>query len=430
MTDYREQIPELREAIMAMEIVDTHEHLPRKESERDQNNDVLGEYLIHYFNRDLVSAGLSPEDCQAATDPKKPLSERWKLVEPYWEVCRYTGYGRSLDIAAQGIYGIDGIRTETIAALNDAYIAARKEKNHFSRVLKDLSKIRVSVLDCYGLDEIQRADRDFFHMSYNINALVSPYSIESMDAQGKEIGILPRSFQDWLDICDASIDKAYADGATSLKCSLAYNRTLAFPRVTFAEAEACWNAAHIEKRMTHQGEGHFDTGEGMENYIMHHILRKAERMGATIQFHTGLQEGNGNMLTNSNPALLANLLLQYTQLRFDLFHIGYPYMGETGALCKNFPNAFIDMCWAHIISPRASMLALDEWLDAVPYNKISAFGGDYCFVDGVYGHQMLARENVCKVLSRKVLAHEITTDAAVAIAHALFVDNPSRILNV
>lgn len=30
--------------------------------------------------------------------------------------------------------------------------------------------------------------------------------------------------------------------------------------------------------------------------------------------------------------------------------------------------------------------ALLEWFDTVPLNKISAFGGDYLSVDGVYGH--------------------------------------------
>jgi hypothetical protein len=81
-------------------------------------------------------------------------------------------------------------------------------------------------------------------------------------------------------------------------------------------------------------------------------------------------------------------------VNFDLFHISYPFQGTASALCKNFPNVFIDMCWAHIISPSASMQALDDFLDAVPYNKISAFGGDYLLVDGVYGHLYMARQNV------------------------------------
>ena len=39
-----------------------------------------------------------------------------------------------------------------------------------------------------------------------------------------------------------------------------------------------------------------------------------------------------------------------------------------------FPNVFIDMCWAHIISPAAVTAALADFLDGVPFNKIMGFG--------------------------------------------------------
>ena len=71
-----------------------------------------------------------------------------------------------------------------------------------------------------------------------------------------------------------------------------------------------------------------------------------------------------------------------------------------------------------------------EWLDAVPYNKISAFGGDYCFVDAVYGHQYLARVDVSKALAIKVQDGVFGVDKAKEIAHALFYDNPLRIFKL
>jgi predicted TIM-barrel fold metal-dependent hydrolase len=163
---------------------------------------------------------------------------------------------------------------------------------------------------------------------------------------------------------------------------------------------------------------------------MHHLLALADRRGLVVQFHTGLQEGNGNVISDSNPVLLTNLLLEYENVRFDLFHMGYPYCMELSNLAKNFRNVFIDMCWGHIISPEAARRALVEWLDAVPANKISAFGGDYCFVDGVYGHQMLARRNVAAALAQKVADGSFDMDRAKQIARMVFVDNPMRIFNL
>jgi hypothetical protein len=95
-----------------------------------------------------------------------------------------------------------------------------------------------------------------------------------------------------------------------------------------------------------------------------------------------------------------------------------------------FPNVTVDMCWAHIISPSASICALHDFLDAIPYNKISAFGGDYLFVDGVYGHLEIARRNVARVLAEKAENGIFGEDKALEIARALFYDNPKRIFKL
>ena len=88
------------------------------------------------------------------------------------------------------------------------------------------------------------------------------------------------------------------------------------------------------------------------------------------------------------------------------------------------------MCWAHIISPAASVNALYEWIDSVPFNKIIAFGGDYMIVDAVYGHQYLARVNVSKALAYKVEEGVFGVDEAKHIAKMLFFDNPKRIFKL
>jgi hypothetical protein len=95
-----------------------------------------------------------------------------------------------------------------------------------------------------------------------------------------------------------------------------------------------------------------------------------------------------------------------------------------------FPNVFIDMCWAHIISPSASIHALEGFLDTVPYNKISAFGGDYIFVDAIYGHLNIARQNVSRVLAQKVTDGKFSVEKAIEIATALFYENPKRIFKL
>jgi hypothetical protein len=66
----------------------------------------------------------------------------------------------------------------------------------------------------------------------------------------------------------------------------------------------------------------------------------------------------------------------------------------------------------------------------VPVNKISAFGGDYLFVDGVFGHQQLAREDVVKALALKVEEGLFDVDRAREIARMILYDNPKRIFRL
>jgi predicted TIM-barrel fold metal-dependent hydrolase len=159
---------------------------------------------------------------------------------------------------------------------------------------------------------------------------------------------------------------------------------------------------------------------------MHQAIRRAIGVGLPIQIHIGLQEGNGNLLVNSHPLLLANLLLEYPEARFALFHAGYPYSGELATLGKNFPNVYLDLCWVHIISPWAARRILHEWIETVPANKIFAFGGDYIFVEGTYAHSRLARGNVATVLTEKVESGYLTEDEAVQLARQLLRENAIR----
>jgi predicted TIM-barrel fold metal-dependent hydrolase len=164
--------------------------------------------------------------------------------------------------------------------------------------------------------------------------------------------------------------------------------------------------------------------------MFHYILDLANRENLVVQIHTGIQEGSGNILENTRPELLTDLFLQYPDVDFDLFHIGYPFQNTIIVLAKYFPNVYIDMCWSHIVSPNASINFIQEFIDTVPLNKLSAFGGDYLFIDGVYGHQYLARINVAKALTLKVSDGIFDIDKAKETAKMFFYDNPMKLFRL
>lgn len=416
----------LYQEIRTIPVIDTHEHLCwTEENAYEQKGDVLREYLYQYMSSDLVSAGLKRGDFAVVCDPERPIMERWRIAEPYWEAARYTGYGRALDIAAEGIYGVPGIHRETIESLNEKYVAARKP-GHYAHVLRDLCGIEKSLLDVWSsrLD----GENSLFERVWQPTAFIAPNeeSGTEMLADIKRMhGITVKTLDDWLEALKRELEHVLSTyGVRILKCAIAYQRSLRFEQVEYAVAKGLFDSAVG------------DTGvlrpfpKQLQDYVMHALLKMANARNLTIQFHTGILEGNGNTLSNSDPSLLNSLFLLYPDVDFDLFHISYPYQNVACALAKMFPNVFIDMCWAHIISPAASVAALNDFLDAVPYNKISAFGGDYSFVDGVYGHLELSRRNVAAALAQKVENGVFSEEKAIAVARALYNENPRRIFKL
>ena len=413
----------LLEVIDGLQIVDTHEHLPM-EADRPKDTDVLAEWLTHYFSCDLVSAGLSPQELEMARDSSQDLLKRWKLVETYWQAARSTGYGRSLDLAAKGIYGLDGVNGKTIAPLDEAFRAARNKGGHYQYVLKDKSRIALSIVDS-NLD----CDRKFFVSAVRLDEFIFPTHRRDIARIGRELGMSIHSLDDWKQAMRCRLEQALKKGVVTLKCALAYLRCLHFEKAGYDEAEQQFRELFIEEHSPECRAG-IKMGKAFQDYMMHHLLALADERGMPFQFHTGIQEGNGNVIADANPVHLSNLFLEYENVKFDIFHMGYPYCMELSNLAKNFRNVFIDMCWGHIISPEASRRALLEWLDAVPANKISAFGGDYSFVDGVYGHQRLARQNVAAALAQKVADGSFDMGRAKEIARWVFVDNPRRLFGL
>jgi hypothetical protein len=103
-----------------------------------------------------------------------------------------------------------------------------------------------------------------------------------------------------------------------------------------------------------------------------------------------------------NAGDLCPLLQDFPDTKFVLMHIGYPYQDEFIALAKHYPNAYVDMCWAWIINPAASVRFLKEFLLAAPASKLFPFGGDYVSVECVYGHCRIARQGITQALSELV----------------------------
>jgi len=390
-----------------MPVIDTHEHLPLSFSYQGDAPDILCDYLSHYLSSDLRAGGMPKEDVERVRDCKVNLMERWPLLEPWLNQVKNTSYYKSVQIAMQKIHGIDDMTGDTIQALNGSFIKNVTDPDYRRRIMKGMCHIERSIA-CRG-DDLTQPD-EFFVRTFYPEAWAMPW-----------ITVEQKNLADYCEAYRAEYRRWRDSGAVALKIAMAYNRTLLIEDVSFEQADALFSQYKNDS-------GRFPIP--LQDYMLRYVLSLADEDHFVVQFHTGIQEGLFNDIENSNPMLLKNLFTKYPNLTFDLFHIGYPYDRELITLAKYHPNVYIDMCWANIISPHASREFFREALDVIPYTKIFAFGGDYCFYDGVVGHLTMAKQNICAVLAEKVDRGEYGIALAEKILHAVFYGNAKRVFKL
>ncbi len=436
------QVNELIKAeVESISLVDTHEHI-MLEAERDECAVDFSYLFAHYNSSDLISAGLSPRMMEAIRfpmhrvrvegykhrkvrrlipEPEKDdmsLDERWQAMEPFWEMIRNTAYARQTLITIRDIFGVDDLNRNTYRQLSKA-IAESGGPSWYRHVMKEKANIAVSIVDWQNTD----LKPDLFVPAMRLDHFISVQSRADLSALEGESGMAIHSLDELVKAMHATLEKYINRGAVAVKCGLAYNRVLKYDKVSQHEAEVVFN-----RIASHLGEGlAWLEAKPLQDYMMHQVIRAAIDAGLPVQIHTGLQEGNENIITNANPTHLINLFIEYKETRFDLFHGGYPYVHEWATLAKNFPNVTADITWLPIISPEVARQLLHELIETVPGNKIMAFGGDSMTVEMAYGHAVMARQLVSRVLSEKIDEGYLSEDEALVLARRMLRDNPASL---
>jgi len=148
------------------------------------------------------------------------------------------------------------------------------------------------------------------------------------------------------------------------------------------------------------------------------LCELAAKYDLPFQVHTG-----HGRLQGSNPMLLLDLIEANPRTKFVLFHGGFPWTGETGAIAMRNPgNVWIDSVWLPTLSFSMARRALHEWLEMVPSTKIM-WGGDALLAEGLYGGTVFTRECLAEVLAEKVDQRRIKEADALRIGRQILRDN-------
>lgn len=423
----------LKQEVDAIPIADAHDHIMERRESLGRDVDLFDVFDRTYVKADFVSAGMPVDDwVREEFDP----AEGWRRIRPYIHRVRNTSYYRSLIGAFRDLYDFtdDELNDGNWRELSDKIQAANKRKDWYHHVLKEKSRIEVSLLhstdpDVFDterefcvpvlwVDPLLYGHSNLVLLENKVQRQILRYGREALQKQHR----LPvQSFDDYLALVDTVFKRAVAKGAVAAKSVAAYRRILRFDPIGKSEAEKIFIKPDNEITPAEP--------KAFQDYIMHLIVHKTIEYELPFQFHTGLQHGFGNVLANSNPLHLNNLLLAYPQAKFVLFHGSYPYGGELSVLAKTYPNVYLDFNWLPLVSPAVAARNLTEWLDTVPGSKLE-WGGDCQHVEAVYGHVLQVRQVVAQVLAEKVTHGYFDEEAAIDLAKKLLRDNVWEIYNL
>ncbi len=419
MGGYEQRITEY---IDTLRIVDTHEHFTSPGLLKKSYFLDFMLLLYNYNYNDLLSAGLP--DSLFSPLFNQPLSPRqkWRLIEPYWKLSFNTAANRVSLIAARELYGIYDINEMTVDELS-AKIKKNYSNDWFNKVLREYCRIDYVIQDGNDPD----INEDYIKHVKRFSSWLTVRTKFSIDSLAIKQTDPIYTLDDFVRSMRNEFVNALKDGMVAVKINTAYNRSLSFERVQTETARKIFRTlvnGNEKFSMTYQA------ARPLQDYMFFALMDLARLHKIPVVFHTGLQAGKGNYITNSNPVLLSNVFLAYPDVKFALFHGSYPYGGELSTLAKNFRNVYIDMNWTYAISPSYAERYLYEWLEAVPAGKIMAFGGDYTCVENVYGELVIARKVISNVLVNKVKDGYLTEPEAKNVARLILRDNAIRFYNL
>ncbi len=404
----------IHEELNKIKMIDCHEHLQR-DSELPRGDDIhIGRLFSLYACSDLISSGMPISDMnRVITDSLLSPKERWNLLEPWYKRAYNTTYFECLRIAIRDIFGIDDFSSDIIEALTEQM--HKEIKPGFTRKLFDKANIDFAMTNPFGPKLIYNPEYSYDCFICDMHDDFTMFDIQPLAEQS---GIDILCLDDYLRVIDFYFER---DGycASGFKVTRAYDRILLWEDVSKGSVESIFN-----RLLAFNDQPDRRDIQKLEDFIMHYLCRKCGEYDLRMKFHTGCHEGNGNHIKNSRAALMTNLFLKYGKTDFDIFHISYPYQEEATLLAKSFANVTLNFCWNWLVNPSAGRRALSDMLDTIPANKIHGFGGDYLFVEGTYGHAVIARREIARVLCEKIGEGRFSEEYAVKVGRMLLRDNP------
>lgn len=421
---------EIERLIQQTPFVDTHEHLweertrieaANADEERSFPSDIAC-LFFHYADADLVSAGLAPEDRAKALNSETPVDEKWRILGPAYARTRHTGYLRNVRESVQLLFGEDDVTDANYREISDR-IRKQIQPRYYYRILRDVANIEHCQVNSFEHPVFHLTEYpDLLCQDLSFVGLMGPNIKPVSEHAGREV----KSLQDWIEVVDW-VFATYGPKAIAMKSQAAYGRRLDYEKVSREDAAPLFAKYLTDSKGVTSAEL-----KAIQDHLFHYCIEKSVEYRLPVKLHTGYYAGWSSMhlhRVRQNASDLCPILMAHPKARFVLMHIDYPYQDEAIALAKQFPNAYIDMCWAWIINPAAGVRFVREFLMAAPHTKLLTFGGDYGPVEMVPGHAAIARKGLTQAIRSLVKEDWLESKAVPDVVESLMRGNAHELFD-
>lgn len=410
----------IKGALNSVAAIDTHEHLRPFDEIPDRVNTTLGHGMTLY--------SIWAHSYLRRTTPITPwpadglFDTWWRDAKDDFDDARATSFYRYLLPAFRDLYGVefDSITLGEARELNSKIFDNYKSDDWLQRVVTERANIELMLIDPYW-NRLQFAREYTFAVPVlNVTTIMRAVhpdrftsDFDSPFAFANRKGLRTDTFDEFLSVIDALFAEAIAADTICLKSTQAYQRSLDYGRVTKDQAAAVFGKSTADT--TNEGQKQF------EDFMFWHICELSAKYDLPFQVHTGDARIQG-----SNPMQLVDVIEANGSTKFILFHGGYPWVGETGAIAMKHRNVWIDSCWLPTLNYTMAKRAFQEWLDAFPSDRIM-WGADTVDAEGIYAATEFTRQCLAEALTEKVERGELLEQHANRIGRQVMRENALKL---
>ena len=366
---------EIYSLLESMPVVSTHEH-------HLEDKDHIKLNLESIINRSYIAWQNIP-----AGNTKAEHAE-------FLRETRYNSYFIWLEKALSKIYDFgDRITPENWNDLSEQIAQKHLNPKAHLDILLEKCRYKRALADIYWNTGSDLGHPELFSPVVRTDMFVKCFHPSQRDHDGnspwESFPVKGLSFGEYMDYLINFHREKVKNGAVAFKLATAYERPISFRPVSYDKAAKIY--------LKYPKEVSKEDALAYGNYIVNRVCELASELGVPYQIHTGLAQLNG-----SNPMLLEPVIERFPDTMFVLFHGGYPWYHEIGALAHNHSNVYIDMVWLPLISTSAAVKALHEYIEIVPSISRIAWGSDTWTSEEAYGALLAYQHVVATVLAEKI----------------------------